>query len=613
MERVDCDRAWIEREFLEPLLVNFEADAPELQDFFEREIFSALREQKAVYAELLGLLPLELRGRFESLPLPLQLNALLACFITYRPGLEAYPANPSLVFSRGFGRCGELSTLLVRLLRQAGIPARQVYVPLWAHCDDNHAWVEFFWEGRWHFVGAAEPEWELDRGWFIPAASRAPWVACRVETPPPGQKVPRLRDGGYLLTSNELYFEPKTLTLIFENLREGSTLEVAPLLYNEGYLRPLAVFLPDEEGRLTLSCNRVDLRLGIFDGDAYYELPLEADCEGDYQVDLSGLEPLYRCSQLGAPQELKVISSELRRQEAPPQTRSFPPSSRAERQAHTCLVEACATIQRGYLRGRENGKQEVLHRLEQKGVRLSSESLEKVALLGHLGTALLRDVETGRRDQAEITELLTGGFEQLLYVEAMLRSPRRAERKPLNSEEWLLEDCRWGEFCLLEEGQNYPPLYAQVMKSFRQASGALDILHLSLLLPAGAASAAEIASHNAPEWREYRFAKELRPTYQASELLLELLGQETGILAFLGERDEPSVRMRFDFEKVKARYPEMKIVIYPIDDFPWELQREYDLAENDLSYTLVVVDRRLIAAESGAEWSLLELLQGVYE
>lgn len=78
------------------------------------------------------------------------------------------------------GRCGEESTLLVSALRAVGIPARQLYVPWWAHCDDNHAWVEAYAGGRWHYLGACEPEEALDRGWFTAAAGRAPMVATRL-------------------------------------------------------------------------------------------------------------------------------------------------------------------------------------------------------------------------------------------------------------------------------------------------------------------------------------------------------------------------------------------------------------------------------------------------
>lgn len=71
------------------------------------------------------------------------------------------------------GRCGEESTLTVSALRTAGIPARQVYTPRWAHTDDNHAWVEIWADGKWYYMGACEPEPVLDRGWFTEPARRA--------------------------------------------------------------------------------------------------------------------------------------------------------------------------------------------------------------------------------------------------------------------------------------------------------------------------------------------------------------------------------------------------------------------------------------------------------
>ena len=82
--------------------------------------------------------------------------------------------GPLAVLSSGSGRCGEESTFLVTALRSIGIPARQIYTPWWAHCDDNHAWVEAHTGDGWHYLGACEPEEELDRGWFTNAAGRAP-------------------------------------------------------------------------------------------------------------------------------------------------------------------------------------------------------------------------------------------------------------------------------------------------------------------------------------------------------------------------------------------------------------------------------------------------------
>ena len=81
--------------------------------------------------------------------------------------------GPLSVLRRTLGRCGEESVLAVAALRSAGIPARQCYCPRWSHCDDNHAWVEVWIDGGWHYLGACEPEEALDRGWFTAAASRA--------------------------------------------------------------------------------------------------------------------------------------------------------------------------------------------------------------------------------------------------------------------------------------------------------------------------------------------------------------------------------------------------------------------------------------------------------
>lgn len=82
-------------------------------------------------------------------------------------------ASPLTTYRRGFGRCGEESTFLVSALRSVGIPARQIYTPRWAHCDDNHAWVEAYADDEWFYLGACEPEPRLDKGWFTASASKA--------------------------------------------------------------------------------------------------------------------------------------------------------------------------------------------------------------------------------------------------------------------------------------------------------------------------------------------------------------------------------------------------------------------------------------------------------
>lgn len=98
---------------------------------------------------------------------------------TYEPS-DARTSSPLQTMRTAKGRCGEESTFTVAALRAAGIPARQVYTPRWAHTDDNHAWVEAWADGRWYFLGACEPEAVLNLGWFNAPASRAMLMHTRV-------------------------------------------------------------------------------------------------------------------------------------------------------------------------------------------------------------------------------------------------------------------------------------------------------------------------------------------------------------------------------------------------------------------------------------------------
>ena len=67
----------------------------------------------------------------------LEVNRWCAENMTYRAS-DDRTQNPMTSYNCGLGRCGEESTFAVTALRSVGIPARQIYAPLWAHCDDNH-------------------------------------------------------------------------------------------------------------------------------------------------------------------------------------------------------------------------------------------------------------------------------------------------------------------------------------------------------------------------------------------------------------------------------------------------------------------------------------------
>lgn len=95
-------------------------------------------------------------------------------------GSDSRTSSPLATVKTSWGRCGEESTFLVAALRAMCIPARQVYTPRWAHCDDNHAWVEAYVDGEWYFLGACEPEPVLNLGWFNAPASRCLLLHTRV-------------------------------------------------------------------------------------------------------------------------------------------------------------------------------------------------------------------------------------------------------------------------------------------------------------------------------------------------------------------------------------------------------------------------------------------------
>lgn len=124
----------------------------------------------------------ELKERVSSLSMSeaiLEVNHWCHEKVTYQPSDER-TSSPLATVCSAIGRCGEESTFLVAALRSVGIPARQVYTPRWAHTDDNHAWVEAWADGEWHFLGACEPEAVLDLGWFNAPASRGMLMHTKV-------------------------------------------------------------------------------------------------------------------------------------------------------------------------------------------------------------------------------------------------------------------------------------------------------------------------------------------------------------------------------------------------------------------------------------------------
>ncbi len=196
-----------------------------------------------------------LRPRIDGLPseeaVTLEVNRWCHEHATYRLTDER-TASPLTVYRSGFGRCGEESAFLTAALRSVGIPARQVYVPRWSHCDDNHAWVEALCDGRWRFLGACEPEPELDRGWFPPAAAQAVLVRSRAfggaSSPLHGEFLYE-EDGVRFYNQTARYAPVARRT--FRALREGRPAAGARFclqILNEASFHTVAVLTAGEDG-----------------------------------------------------------------------------------------------------------------------------------------------------------------------------------------------------------------------------------------------------------------------------------------------------------------------------------------------------------------------------
>lgn len=199
--------------------------------------------------------------------------------------------SPRGMCRRTMGRCGEESTLLVSALRAVGIPARQVYVPYWSHCDDNHAWVEFWAGDGWHFMGACEPEPVPDVGWFQSAASRAMLVRSRI---------PDHGTGIRIVNSTALYADTCVLNVAVR--KDGKYVpdtRVRFQIINESRLVTLHSELTDESGQVSLETGFGSLIVSSFFDGRLVEQQVDLRNDRDIVLDWEdGFDPLTeeRCS-----------------------------------------------------------------------------------------------------------------------------------------------------------------------------------------------------------------------------------------------------------------------------------------------------------------------------
>ena len=181
--------------------------------------------------------------------------------VTYQPS-DSRTLSPLACMNTAIGRCGEESTFTVAALRSIGIPARQVYTPRWAHTDDNHAWVEAWADGKWHFMGACEPEAVLDLGWFNAPASRALLMHTRAFGDYNGSEEVMLRTRNFTEINLIGNYAATASTQVQVLDKAGNHVKGAKVefrIYNYGEFYPAATKYTDGKGQTSLTAGKGDM------------------------------------------------------------------------------------------------------------------------------------------------------------------------------------------------------------------------------------------------------------------------------------------------------------------------------------------------------------------
>lgn len=187
----------------------------------------------------------------------LAVNIWCAEHVTYQ-ATDERTISPLNLIRSSYGRCGEESTLTVSAMRSVGIPARQVYTPRWAHCDDNHAWVEVWCDGEWYFLGACEPEPILNLGWFNDAAARVMLVDTKSALPIKGEEAVEAFGQNYILNETGRYAAARKFTVMtkkieFDELKPFEGVQVYFELLNGAELYPIISVTTDKNGEAAVS------------------------------------------------------------------------------------------------------------------------------------------------------------------------------------------------------------------------------------------------------------------------------------------------------------------------------------------------------------------------
>ncbi len=215
----------------------------------------------------------ELKERVKDMTMEeaaLEVNHWCHEHVAYRAS-DSRTSAPLATMKTSLGRCGEESTFAVTALRAVGIPARQCYTPRWAHCDDNHAWVEVYVDGEWKFLGACEPDPRLNMGWFSVPSTRCMMVHTKAFGKYKGDEEVVKRTGLYSELNLLSHYAPTRKVTVTVQDENGFPVkaQVKFKLYNYAEYYTLATVATDVNGKASLTTGFGDLLIWVTDGEKY--------------------------------------------------------------------------------------------------------------------------------------------------------------------------------------------------------------------------------------------------------------------------------------------------------------------------------------------------------
>ncbi len=197
--------------------------------------------------------------------------------VAYRAA-DSRTSAPLATLRTSLGRCGEESTFAVTALRSVGIPARQCYTPRWAHCDDNHAWVEVWIAnpdgkgGEWKYLGACEPDPELNMGWFSIPSTRCLMVHSKAFGRYHGDEEVVKQTALYSELNLLSHYAPTRHVTATVCSPDGKPLQGATVkfkMYNYAEYYTLATYTTDAHGQASLTTGLGDILVWATDGTRY--------------------------------------------------------------------------------------------------------------------------------------------------------------------------------------------------------------------------------------------------------------------------------------------------------------------------------------------------------